>query len=63
MQSLYFLLNFLNFLFTCLLSFFFLPEAIFYKIYIVYRDVITVDLWVSKLYHHISFGEAFVGEI
>ena len=42
MQSLYFLSNFLNFLFTCLLSFFFLPEAIFYKIYIVYRDVITL---------------------
>ena len=66
MQSLYFLSNFLNFLFTCLLSFFFLPEAIFDKIYIVYRDVITLLIFGLVSFTIISifsFGEAFVGEI
>ena len=66
MQSIYFLSNFLNILFTCLLSFFFLPEAIFYKIYIVYRDVITLLIFGLVSFTIISifsFGEAFVGEI
>ena len=48
------------------MSFFFLPEAIFYKIYIVYRDVITLLIFGLVSFTIISifsFGEAFVSEI
>ena len=38
--------KFPKFLFTCLLSFFCLSEAIFYKIYMVYRDVVTMLIMV-----------------
>ena len=63
MQSLYFLSNFLNFLFTCLPSFFCLSEAIFYKIYMVYRDVITMLIYGFTTISIFTFSEAFVGEI
>ena len=63
MQSLYLLSNFLNFLFTCLPSFFCLSEVIFYKIYMVYRDVITMLIYGFTTISIITFSEAFVGEI
>ena len=59
----YFLSNFLNFLFTCLPSFFCLSEAIFYKIYMVYRDVITMLIYGFTIISIFTFSEAFVGEI
>ena len=55
--------KFPKFLFTCLPSFFCLSEAIFYKIYMVYRDVITMLIYGFTTISIFTFSEAFVGEI